>query len=203
MDYHKRSIFDWLTVGAAWSGVVISSLLAYHQYELSQLRPELEFGQFGACYRTDSQPDELVYWRLMLSNGGSVAAKDVYLNLVDVPEDARLWSSVAYTIEARTKDTLLIKVAVVPPHYCTYFALQPFSRRGQKLMPYLREQYYDGGRIKENVEWDRAVEYAVFEKLARTKGFISGVKGNHRNWEVPITADDIEIGKHMLTIEDR
>lgn len=203
MEKQVRSVFDWLTVGAAWGGVVIASWVAYQQYLQSTVRPNLEFGQFGACYRVESEEDELIYWRMVVSNSGEEAAKDVFIKIVDVPDDAKLWASVAHDIHERTEDTLLVKLTLVPPKCNVFLAIQPFSRRGQKLMPYSREEYYEGGLIRKSALWQSMTEYEVYEKLAKTEDYISGVKGSHRQWTEPVTKEDIDIGKHQFTIEDR
>ena len=199
----SRSIFDWLTILAAWSGVGLGIWTAYVQYQSAQIRPVVEYGHWGTEYKLDNQERSQIHFRCILTNSGEAPAEDVRLKIWDVPEDAEIWSSLEHEIIERTDTTAVINVPLVPPNTNGFLTIRPFYDGGQKSMPYVPDVYYSGGRPK-RAEWlNNFAKRQVFEFLSRQPRFDKGVTGWHRTWDDPVTEDDIERGSVYFTIEDR
>lgn len=198
-----RSIFEWFTVAAAWFGVALAIWTAAYQYKRDRLVPRIEYGQFGAKYSIDGQPTERVYWRLIVSNQGAAPAKDIRIKIWDVPENAKVWCSLASKTEERTSDTMLLRLDVLPPKTNAFVAIHPFDPGAQRLMPYSPD-VYNGDHFAKHEQWlSDFAKQQVIEVLAKSTGFKAGVCGSHRTWDTMVTASDIEWGTHFFTVEDR
>jgi hypothetical protein len=114
MADHRRSIFELLTIVAAWCGVGLGVWTAVYQYRQDQRLPVIEYAQYGAKFVTTDNADPRVYWRLIVSNGGEVPGRDIRVQLWDIPEDARIWCSVASKTEERTHNSLILRLPIVP-----------------------------------------------------------------------------------------
>ncbi len=199
----SRSLFEWMTVLAAWVAVVIAIATAVVQYRQSIIRPALSYGHYGAHFSVQGGTESQVYWRLMIGNQGDAAASEVRIKLLDVPEDAQISSSLEFTIVERTVDTVLLRIALIPPQSAGYLAIHPFPRDRGSLMPYARSVYFAGGHVDREQWMDDFAKTQVFEVLSKTTGYLNGVCGWHRRWDTPVTASDIEWGSHWYSVEDR
>jgi hypothetical protein len=204
MADHKRSLFDWLTILAAWAGVALGGWTAVYQYRHDQRAPSVSYGQFGANFTTESEPGLQAHWRMVVSNQGDAPAENVRVKIWDVPRTAKVWCSVGSTIEERTDDTLRLNIPVLPAKMNVFVAVKPFLLEDKKPMPYSDGVYSAAGNAHED-DWLRDfARGAVFEVLGRTPGLVGGFCGFHRGYDTPINVEEvIDWAEHNYTVEDR
>lgn len=201
--FQKKSVFDWLTVLAAWAGIAIASWTAYVQYTASLVHPAVTFGHWGAKYKTIGIAGQTVVFRALCSNSGSAPAKDVRVKIWDVPKSAEVFCSLDSEILNRTEDTVLLKIRVIPPKTNCFVNIRPFTEGSERFTPYIPDVYYDEERVKREDCCQQKARLEVLELLAKVKDLESAVAGSHRRWEEPVPEDDIELGSHFFTIHDR
>lgn len=199
----RKSLFDWLTILAAWVGVGLGVWTAYLQYTDSKIQPDVAYGHWGAKYQLEDAEANLAHFRSILSNRGDAPATDVRVKLWDVPKDAEIWCSLDHEIVERTETTALIKVDLIPPRMNGFLTIRPFDPSTLKTMPYIPSVYSTTGNIKREKMLDDWAKTEILEHLAKLDGYKSGVSGWHRTWDEPVTTEDIEWGACHFTIEDR
>jgi hypothetical protein len=205
MTEHKRSVFDWLTILAAWAGVGLGGWTAYVQYQHDQRAPEVTYGQYGANFTTESEPRNQAHWRMVVSNQGDAPAENVRVKVWDVPKDAKVWTSIGSAIEERTDDTLRLNFPVIPAKMNVFIAIKPFVLEGKKLMPYSDGVYSAAGSAKEE-QWLRDfAKDEVFQVIGRIiPDLVGGFHGWHRSYDTPINkAEVVEWAEHSYSVEDR
>ena len=198
-----KSLFDWLTILAAWSGVGLGIWTAYVQYSNSKIRPDVAYGHWGAKYEVGDADSTVAHFRSILSNRGDAAATDVRVKLWDVPSDAEIWCSLDFEVVERTDNTALISIDLIPPKMTGFLTVRPFDPSELDTMPYIPSVYSTNGNIKRDDMLDEWAKTQIFEHLAKLDNYRSGVSGWHRTWDDPVSTDDIELGTHYFTIHDR
>lgn len=201
----RRSLFDWLTTAAAWCGVIIASLTGYfqiRQYQQSQERPMLEYGQYGARYTTKDKSGEKAIWRLTISNVSTLPATNVYVKAWDVPKAGSISCSVGFSVQETSDESRLLLLPVIPPETTVYLSLGPTAiAQDKKLVPYTPMIYSASGRAKYGQSEQDWARIQIFETLAHNTNFVAGKCGFHRNWDTPVTDDEIKWGMHYGTVE--
>ena len=201
---HKRSLFDGLTAAAAWAGVVVASWTAYEQYRLGQIRPQLAYGQCVAKYAVEGEADCYIHSRCWVTNQGDGGARDVRVIIWNIPESADIRCSMAHVIERRTADTALVRIDTIPPRSNASVVVLPFKDPGAKNFGPFVEKVYNADAYAKEEEWLRtSAKHEIFEVLAKTDQFESGVYGTYNCWDTPVHEEDLDIGRMMFTVYDK